>query len=434
MAHSLLRLPRLLPLLATSLLAACGGGDGDGPGDGPGPGGACVRDISGKLGGTTSWAPGDERCVYAVTGVVEVSGALTLAPGTEVRFGPNAGLLITPTGSLNAVGTEALPITFTSTTAAPGFWKGLAFKSNTPANVLEHVVISYAGNEDPFCCDFFYGAGGGVDVRAAVVVGSLQDSISQVRIAHTTVEKSGTLGLFAFNKARLPGFSQNIFRGNLGAPVTVSMSIVGALDATTVYSGNSATNPAANGDNVVHVVGAPVADSGATQTMHKLDVPYGISTGLPNTTVSYTGALTIEPGTRLQFEAQSGLRIEGDGSLVARGTAAERIVFTGRTATPGFWKGISIRSAGGNSVIAFAEVSNGGSDAFCCDYFTNDGDIVANISVGGAVGSSGLGRLQLTDTVISQSPAYGVYVFKTATFSESGNTYSNNAQNLGRQN
>ncbi|WP_147451041.1 hypothetical protein [Corallococcus llansteffanensis] len=426
------RLPRLLPLLATSLLAACGGGEDD-PGDGTGPDGTCVRNISGNLGSTTSWAPGDERCVYAVTGVVEVSGALTLAPGTVVRFGPNAGLLVTATGSLNAVGTEALPITFTSTTAAPGFWKGLAFKSNNPANVLEHVVISYAGNEEPFCCDFFYGPGGSLDARAAVLVGSLQDSVSQVRIAHTTVEKSGTQGLFAFNKARLPGFTQNVFRGNLGAPVTVSMSIVGALDTASIYSGNSATSPAANGDNVVHVLGAPVADSGATQTMRRLDVPYGISTGLPDTTVSYTGALTIEPGTRLQFEAQSGLRIEGNGTLVARGTAADRIVFTGRTETPGYWKGLSFRSAGGNSVIAFAEVRHGGSDAFCCDYFTSDGDIIANISVGGGVSSSGLGRLQLTDTVISQSPAYGVYVFKTATFSESGNTYSNNAQNLGRE-
>ena len=432
MAHSLFRLPRLLPLLATSLLAACGGGD-DGPGEDPGPGGACVRDISGKLGSTTNWAPGDERCVYAVTGVVEVSGALTLAPGTVVRFGPNAGLLVTATGSLNAVGTQEAPITFTGTTATPGFWKGLAFKSNNPANVLEHVLISYAGSEDAFCCDFFYGPGGSVDARAGVVVGSQQDTVSQVRLTHTTVEKSGTMGLFAFNRARLPGFSQNIFRGNLGAPVTVSLSIVGALDSASIYSGNSPANPAANGDNVVHVLGAPVADSGATQTMRKLDVPYGISTGLPDTTISYTGALTIEPGTRLQFEAQSGLRIQGNGSLVARGTAADRIVFTGRTETPGYWKGLSFRSAGGNNVIAFAEVRNGGSDDFCCDYFTRDGDIIANISVGGAVDSSGLGRLQLTDTVISGSPAYGVYVFKSATFSESGNTYSGNAQGLGRE-
>ncbi|RKH05144.1 hypothetical protein D7X74_34785 [Corallococcus sp. CA047B] len=433
MAQQLLRFSRLLPVLAASVLAACGGEDDPGDGDGT-PGDTCVRDITEKQTAATTWSAGEDNCAYSVKGVIEVSGALTIAPGTVVRFGPDAGLLITETGSLNAVGTEAKPITFTGTTQTPGFWKGLAFKSNNPANVLEYVTVSYAGSEAAFCCDFFYGAGGGMDARAAVLLGSnLRDAASTVRITHTTIEKSGTVGLFAFNKARLPGFAQNVFRGNLGAPVSLTMSLVGALDSASIYSGNSATSPAANGDNTVHVLAAPTADSGATQTLRKLDVPYGIATGIPDTTVSYTGALTIEPGVRLQFEASSGLRIEQDGSLVARGTAADRIVFTGRTETSGYWKGISIRSSSGNNVIAFADVTYGGSDDFCCDYFTNAGDIVANISVGGGNGSN-QGRLQLTDSVISQSPAYGVFVFKAATFSESGNTYSNNSQNFAREN
>lgn len=430
------RCSRFLPFVAASMLAACGGGAddlGDDPGPGGDPGGPCVRTLSEKLTAATTWAPGEQQCTYAVTGVVEVSGALTIAPGTVVRFGPNAGLLITATGSLNAVGTEAAPITFTGTTATPGFWKGLAFKSNNPANVLEHVVISYAGSEASFCCDFFYGLGGSIEARAAVLLGSqLQDSITQVRITDTTVEKSGTLGLFAFNKARLPGFSRNLFRGNLGAPVTVSLSIASALDATSIYSGNSAANPSANGDNTVHLLAAPEADTATAQTLHKLDVPYGISTGVPNTTVEYAGALTVEPGVRLQFEAESGLRITTTGSLVARGTAAAPIVFTGRTETPGSWKGISIRSTNANNVIASARVSNGGSDPFCCDYFTNAGDIRASISLGG--GNSGRGRLQLTDSLVSQGAGWGVFVFKDSTFTQSANTYDGNTGTVGYQN
>ncbi|GMT98621.1 hypothetical protein KH5H1_27400 [Corallococcus caeni] len=428
MAQHLLRFPRFLPFVAASVLAACGGSEDD-PGDGPGPDGACVRNITDDLKATTTWEPGAQQCTYAVTGVVEVSGALTLAPGTVVRFGPDAGLLIMPTGSLNAVGTEAAPITFTGTTATPGSWKGLAFKSNNPANVLEHVVISYAGSEDAFCCDYFHGPGGSLEVRAAVVVGSqLQDSVSQVRIANTTVEKSGTLGLFAFNKARLPGFSRNLFRGNLGAPVSVSLSIASALDATTVYSGNSATAPVANGDNTVHLLAAPEADTATAQTLHKLDVPYGISTGIPDTTVEYAGALTIEPGVRLQFEAMSGLRITQTGSLVARGTAADPIVFTGRTETPGYWKGISIRSLDASNVIAHARVSHGGSDPFCCDAFTNAGDIQGNITLGG---NSGRGRLQLTDSLVSQGTGWGVFVFKDSAFTQSANTYEGNTGTVG---
>ncbi|RKI38392.1 hypothetical protein D7Y27_23865 [Corallococcus sp. AB004] len=431
MLQHLLRFPRLLPFVAASVLAACGGSEDD-PGDGPGPGGPCVRNISSNLTTATTWEPGTQQCTYAVTGVVEVSGALTLAPGTVVRFGPDAGLLIMPTGSLNAVGTEAAPITFTGTTATPGFWKGLAFKSNTPANVLEHVVISYAGSENAFCCDYFHGPGGSLEVRAAVVVGSLlQDSVSQVRIANTTVEKSGTLGLFAFNRARLPGFSKNLFRGNLGAPATVSLSIASALDGTTVYSGNSATNPAANGDNTVHLLAAPEGDLAIAQTLHKLDVPYGVSTGIPDTIVEYSGALTVEPGVRLQFEAKSGLRITETGSLVARGTAADPIVFTGRTETPGYWKGIAIRSLDANNVIAHARVSHGGSDPFCCDAFTNAGDIQGNIVLGG---SAGRGRLQLSDSLVSQGTGWGVFVFKSSTFTPSANTYDGNTGTVGYEN
>ncbi|NNC17091.1 hypothetical protein HJC22_15330 [Corallococcus exiguus] len=426
MTRYLSRLPHLLPFAVASVLAACGGEErdpGDGPGDDPSTSG-CVRTISTALPSTTTWAPGAERCSYEVQGVVEVRGALTLAPGTVVRFGPDAGLLVTATGSLHAVGTEAALITFTGTTPTPGFWRGLAFKSNTPENALEHVVISYAGSEQSFCCDFFYGPGGRLEARASVLVGSNQGASSQVRISHTTVEKSGTQGLFVFNKARLPGFSRNLFRGNLGAPVVVSLSTAGALDGASIYSGNSPTQPAANGDNVVHLVAAPEADTATAQTLRRLDVPYGVSTGLPDTTVEYAGALTLEPGVRLQFEAESGLRIKETGSLVARGTAEAPIVFTGRTETPGFWKGISILSLNPDNVLAHARVSHGGSDPFCCDYFTRTGDIRASISVGSGTGR---GQLQLTDSLVSQGAGWGVFVFKNGTFTQSASTYDGNA-------
>jgi hypothetical protein len=421
----------LLPAVLVSLLSACGE-----PVDPPtGPG--CFRTISADITTASTWSPGEPVCEYAVEGEFKVSAALTIAPGTVVRFGPNAGLMVTETGSLNAVGTEASPITFTGKTATPGYWKGLAFRSNNPANVIDHAVISYAGSEAVFCCDYFYGPGGSIDARAAVVLGGgVLDSVSQLRLAHTTVEKSGTQGLFAFNKARLPGFERNLFRGNGSAPVTVSLSIVGALDSASIYSGHSAANPQDNGENRVRIIDAPDDDSNTSQTIHKLDVPYGVSTGIDGADLEYGGALTIEAGTRLEFEANSGLIIASTGSLVANGSASERIVFTGRTPTQGFWKGISIRSKNAANVISYADVSHGGSVQFCCDYFTGPGgsiDVLANVSVGGAVDSAG-GRLRISNSNLSESGHWGLFIFKNSSATQSGNTFSNNTVDVKDEN
>lgn len=414
-------------VFACSLLSACGGEGSETP---PPVTTGCSRTVSTNITSATTWAPGDPACEYAIEGSLEVSAALTIAPGTVVRFGPNAGLMVKETGSLNAVGTEASPITFTGRNSTPGSWKGLAFRSNDTANVLDHAIISFAGSEAEFCCDYFHGPGGSVEVQAAVVVGGgVLDSVSQVRIANTVVEKSGTFGLFTFNKARLPGFTRNIFRDNTKAPVSVSLSIVGSLDNTSRYSQG-------NGDNTVHVIDAPDSDSTATQTLHKLDVPYGMSTGFADTTLEYGGALTIEAGVRLEFEADSGLVIASAGSLVANGTATDRIVFTGRTASPGYWKGISIRSRTSTNTLAYADVMQGGSSAFCCDYFTGPGggtEVKANVSVGGAV-SSGSALLKISNSRLAQSGRWGLFIFKNSAATQSANTFSDNTTNVQDEN
>lgn len=50
--------------------------------------------------------------------------------------------------------------------------------------------------------------------------------------------------------------------------------------------------------------------------------------------------LTIEPGVVVEFEQSAHLQIQG--TLRANGTAAQQIVFTGVTKTPGFWDGLIV--------------------------------------------------------------------------------------------
>lgn len=78
--------------------------------------------------------------VTVTTGVT-----LTIQPGTVIRFADGAGLVIY--GKLEALGTVASPITFTSASATPtkGIWRGIYFyDTSIDASTLDHAVIQYA--------------------------------------------------------------------------------------------------------------------------------------------------------------------------------------------------------------------------------------------------------------------------------------------------
>jgi len=66
----------------------------------------------------------------------------------EVRFDSGAELYVY--GQLDATGAPALPITFTGSTAAPGWWNGLQFYGHDDTDesigVEATVTIDYAGS------------------------------------------------------------------------------------------------------------------------------------------------------------------------------------------------------------------------------------------------------------------------------------------------
>lgn len=79
-------------------------------------------------------------------------------------------------------------------------------------------------------------------------------------------------------------------------------------------------------------------ESSNVATALTLDAPcYRVPSGL---TVAENGRLTIAPGTVLKFGSGRELRVNGGGSLSARGTAERPIVFAGLDPTPGFWNGV----------------------------------------------------------------------------------------------
>ncbi len=82
------------------------------------------------------------------------------------------------------------------------------------------------------------------------------------------------------------------------------------------------------------------------------------------TTVNVTASLTIDPGVVVEFVQNSGLSVEGNGTLAANGTAGSGIIFTGVQKTPGFWKGINIQTNSTSNLLSYLTIEFAGQSGF----------------------------------------------------------------------
>lgn len=119
-----------------------------------------VTAVSGAITTNTTWSG-----VVEIDGIVTVKGGatLTIQPGTFIKSKPNATntptgvLVITKTGKINATGTAAQPIVFTSynlldgdedTTAKPGDFGGVIILGDAPTNKPTTTVIEGLSGAD----------------------------------------------------------------------------------------------------------------------------------------------------------------------------------------------------------------------------------------------------------------------------------------------
>jgi hypothetical protein len=327
----------------------------------------------------------------------------------KVCFAEDTGLLVEANGSLDASGTAEKRITFTGKNATKGYWKGLAFLSTNNANKLLYADITHAGGSSEFCCGFFLGS---ENIKAAVVVGDYAAG-AQVTIKNSTVSDSANTGLFALTNGKLPGFASNTFAANDGVPVALFFEAVAQLDAASVFSGGAKPN----GKPYVRVI-APGEKTSKAIEVPKLDLPYGMGTGKDGSIFTVGDALTIAAGTRFEFEANSGILVEKTGTMTVNGSASQRVVFTGRSPTKGYWKGLAFLSTG--NVLHNADVQYGGnSDAFCCGFFepSNAGNTKSNLVVGDYATAAGV---TLDGVNSTQSGARGVSALNGSTVTLQG--------------
>ena len=288
--------------------------------------GGVATDVSGAITADTVWGPGGSP--YVVTGDMTVNNGftLTVAPGVEVRFDGNYALNVR--GTLEAEGTAAQPILFTSNQPepAPGDWAFLDLRSDSVNSVLRHAVIEYAGNETRggwYCVagalcvntDSFELDTSTVQQSAARgLVLSQSDATITGNTFHANAEEAIRLHTCDFRMGPCrPFITLNTFTEN-ASPIHFS----GAQDP--LLSGNQSNDNDVNGN---------VLATGGYQGDYtwEADLPYVVP-GWCNIGGYVPVAVTIELGAVIKVEEGGGLTIAHTTVVTGSGMAEMPIIIT----------------------------------------------------------------------------------------------------------
>lgn len=321
---------------------------------------------------------GDPECVhYRLTSGVRVDGHLTIEPGTRiVAESKSAGLEIN--GRITASGTEEEPIVFTAATPLSGQWRGIRIGSKEE-NLLEYVDLGNCGSEKWVFTD-------GEPACLYVRDGS-------VRLRNSSIHDSAAYGVYLHHSGdALPGFSGNRFYGT-GTPLHIFPTQIHQLDVETDFSAdeyntNSVEAVTVGGGNFENgpFGGAAIWPALRNGYPYRVLRPIGLGT-----------AVAIQAGAVFEFENDTGIEVNGSGSLNASGTESAFIVFRGTADVPGRWRGLKFSSTAFENELNYVEVANGGNE----DGWVFTDSARANVYVRA-------GAVTIRNSVIRDSLAYGI--------------------------
>ena len=323
---------------------------------------------------------------------VTVTAGLTVEPGVVIESGSDVVIYINGNSAyLSAEGSASRNIVFRGIDKLKGSWRGINVTSTNVNNKLDHVRVMHAGSTAIS------------NQRTAVFVKS--NVTGRLSITNTSITHSAGYAVYIDgNDGSFPEFGNNNFSDNDAAPMRIGAQGLISLDDNSVYNNN--------GKQAIEVT-----PSGNTNVRFEYDGTVKAA-GIPYhflRSAELRSTLTFEPGVTCLFEAGMRLWVPADGVIIADGTAAENITFSGIDEAPGAWLGFEIQSPSTANLINHGIISYGGSS----------GGRGANIYL---FGSSAGSQLTITNSTISNSQTYGIRKAPgTVILTETNNTFSNNA-------
>ncbi|WP_420147623.1 PKD domain-containing protein [Spirosoma sp.] len=320
---------------------------------------------------------------YIVTKSIDVNHELTINPGVVVAFERDVRMNVNDGGGLLiAKGTADQKIKLVGVQKTKGYWVGISLYSGSNANVMEYVEVMHAGSRTIYST-----------TKSALFMSG--GNKAQIALKNTLFSQNEGYGIYVYDGAILREFAQNAFSSNTEAGILLDAPNVAKLDAASTFTGG-------NGRNVVEITPSSLKGSDeVTWTDFTDKTPYRI-----NGEFTVNTGWKLTPGVTLEMNRDAVIRINNGGYVSAKGTATEKIVFTGAERTAAYWKGLICYSQDAKNELENAEVSNGGSSAIVSGKKTN-------IAI---YGTKAL--MSIKNTRISGSGGYGVFV----AFGASANT------------
>lgn len=346
---------------------------------------------------------------YIVKNDIDVNAALTLQPGVVIHVDEDKVITVASGGgSLVAEGTEDKQIIFTSSDeAGKVYWGGLFFESSSANNLLSHVRVSYGGGNNGLI--YIYG---GINSNVSANIGISENG--KLQLTNSEISYSENDGIVIEGSDNLTLFTNNVFSNNTDYAMTLSINQAGQIDASNTFSDNTETNKK---ENVIRIYDSTLEEDQALSALG------GGASYLIVSDISVEAALTITEGARLEFLEDAIMTIGSGGSLIAKGTQDNRVVFTSANTSGGIkWGGILVESSNVNNELDYVEVSHAGGDNILYVYNGINANVGANIAI------SDNAKLKVTNSIISYSEKHGIVVDEGGALTTfTSNNFNNNS-------
>lgn len=346
-----------------------------------------------SLGSESAWTAFTDGTPYWVTGDVRVQSGLKINEGVVMEFGSDLHMSVETTGYIIAKGTAANRVKFLGKAGVAGSWRGVQIFTNDTKNEFDYVEIAHGGSNEP---------GGGLYELANLGI----ENGDRAKVTNSIFRDSNGYGLYVEKGGALEAFANNEFKNNAGVAMALDANQVHQLDEASTFN-------TGNGDNSVEIISSTLEQGATEVTWVALSnqTPYFLSGN-----VAIESGLIVNAGANFEAGTDTRITVAQDGYMSVKGTAAKVVSFTGKTKSPGAWRGIGFFTNDVRNLIDHAIIKHGGSSDLGLGLY-------AKFNVGVENGD----QLEVTNSTISDSAGYGIFAESSATLTASGNSFSNNA-------